>query len=176
VRTFVGSGARMLVQRAVTAHGRAELTDDVLVRFRAAYERSLLGETVVYDGVVAMLAEVRAHADMHCVVCTNKPGVYARPLVNALLPGHIALTVGPDDVGALKPDPAMLAHAARTVGGVVVAHVGDSRIDVDTARAHGARAIAVAWGLGPRDELAGADDLVATPADLGRVLAAVLRS
>ena len=102
VRTFVGRGARNLVLRALEPRGRTELVDDVLARFRHAYEGSLLAHTTVFAGVPALLDALAGHATL--VVATNKPGVYARPLVSALLPGRFALVVGPDDAGALKPD------------------------------------------------------------------------
>lgn len=173
VRGFVGRGARNLVLRAVTVRGRPELCDDVLARFRLAYEASLLSQTHVFAGIAEMLSALAPHATL--VVSTNKPGVFARPLVNALLPGRFALVVGPDDAGALKPDARFLAHVGERVGGRVAAHVGDSVVDLEAARAVGAAAVAVGWGLARPDELTGADAFAARPADLVDVLLGLLR-
>jgi phosphoglycolate phosphatase len=173
VRGFVGRGARNLVLRALEARGHPELVDDVLARFRAHYETSLLGDTHVFAGIPEALDRLAPHATL--AIATNKPGVYARPLVRALLGGRFALVVGPDDVGTLKPDKLVLAHVAERLGGDVVAHIGDSPIDIETARAHGARAVAVTWGLSPRADLAAADALVETPAALVDALEGLLR-
>jgi phosphoglycolate phosphatase len=164
VRTFIGSGARNLVERALAAYGRAELADEVLAGFRQAYHASLIDQTTVYPGVLEALDALRGRAAL--VVSTNKPGIYARPLVDTLLPGRIARTYGPDDVGALKPDPAMLHRVERELGGRVVAHVGDSHTDIETASAHGCAAIAVAWGLSPADALTGARQVLDRPEQL----------
>jgi phosphoglycolate phosphatase len=173
VRGFVGRGARNLVLRAVTARGHPELCDDVLARFRVAYEASLLAETHVFSGITEVLSTLAPHATL--VVSTNKPGMFARPLVQALLPGRFAFVVGPDDAGVLKPDARFLAYVAERAGGRVSAHVGDSPVDLEAARAVGAAAIAVGWGLAPPSELAGADAFAAQPADLVDVLARLLR-
>ena len=69
----------------------------------------------------------------------------------------------------------MLARAEATLGGRVIAHIGDSPIDVETARRHGVPAIAVTWGLSPRADLAAADAVVERPADLVDVLGRLLR-
>lgn len=173
VRTFVGSGARSLVMRALAARERPDLVDDVLVRFRRIYEASLLADTHVFHGVREALAQLGTHATL--AVATNKPGIYARPLVASLLPGQIALVVGPDDAGALKPDPRMLRSIEERLGGRVLAHVGDSPLDLEAARRHGALAVAVGWGLAPPAELTRADSFVARPSQLVDVLGGLLR-
>ena len=167
VRGFVGHGARRLVQSALAAAGvDPACTDDVLARFQAHYAQNLVGETRAYDGVPAMLASLRASTPAVALgIATNKPGAFARPLVEALFPGVFAAVLGPDDVGTLKPDPAVVHAIARAAGGDVVAFVGDSGVDMETARNAGVRAVGVAWGLRP-EELSGADAVARTPADL----------
>ena len=156
VRTFVGDGARMLVVRGLQhAHGRHGAlpadadVDDVLTRFRRVY-----GQTRAFDGVDEALAALAAdgadHNDMHVfVVVTNKPGVFARPIVEALFPGRFALVVGPDDLGCQKPDPAVLQAVAERLGRRVDVFVGDGGTDVGVAYAAGIPSVGVTWGLKP---------------------------
>ncbi len=176
VRGFVGNGSRMLMQRALHSRtGRAPApaaVDDALARFRAHYERALVGETRPFEGIPAALAALKDRALL--AVATNKPAAFARPIVEALMPGVFSLVVGPEDAGgALKPDPAMLRHIERTLEGELAAFVGDSGVDVATAKNAGVPVIGVAWGLRP-DELAGADAVAPEPAALPSVLARVL--
>ncbi len=176
VRSFVGNGARQLVLRAVSARGVPERAPAVLAQFQHAYERSLLQHTTLYPGIRAMLhaLHTRRQKDVVFAVCTNKPGVYARPLVQALLPDVMHGVFGPDDVGALKPDPATLVAVQRALRGRVVAHIGDSPVDVQTAKAHGVASVAVSWGLSPSTALVDADEVVHNAAELQRVVTRLL--
>ncbi len=163
VRRFVGDGARMLVIRGLRAAGVVvadEATDPVvdqaLGRFREHYGRDPVGNTRAFVGVDAALARLVGH---ELVVITNKPGVFARPIVEALFPGRFALVVGPDDLGCQKPDPRVLDAVAARVGRRVDLFVGDGGTDVGVARAAGIPVVGVTWGLKP-DEVQGADVVI----------------
>jgi phosphoglycolate phosphatase len=179
VRAFVGHGARNLVSQALAVDDDAlhdDVIDDVLGRFRAHYARDLAVHTKPFDGVVVALDTLRA-ACVVVGVATNKPGVFARPLVQSLLPGRVDHVLGPDDVGgALKPDPAMLVALARAGGdprGMLACFVGDSAVDVACARAAGVPVVGVTWGLRP-DEVADADVVVDSPAVLATAVLGLL--
>jgi phosphoglycolate phosphatase len=168
VRTFVGHGATKLVERALGHLGQSlEATPELLGRFRRHYEDTLTGATRPYAGIVEMLAALKPWARL--AVATNKPGHLARPLVAALFPATFDLVLGPDDVGTLKPDPAILARIARELGGEVIAFVGDSAVDTETARAAGVLDIGVLWGLRP-EEARSATRTARTPGDLAALL------
>lgn len=173
VRDFVGDGARVLVELALQAHGdagEAVDVDVVLKHFRDAYGRDPIGKTVAFDGIEDSLALLSEHV---LVVVTNKPGDFARAIVEALFPDRFALVVGPDDLGCHKPDPWTLKEVGHRVGGTVDVFVGDSDNDVAVARAVGARAVGVTWGLRP-DEARHADVVVEHPGALGETLLRLL--
>lgn len=173
VRAFVGDGAAVLIERALRFAGAdASLHATALARFKAHYERDLVGATRPFDGIAGAL-DVLAAAGRVLAVATNKPGVFARPLVDAVLPGRFACVVGPDDAGAHKPDPRMLRYVEDVVGARVGVYVGDSGVDVDVARAAGVPVVGVAWGLRPL-EVAGADVVVQHPRDLPQAIARLL--
>jgi phosphoglycolate phosphatase len=164
VRTFVGEGARVLLERAVAPRG--DLVEPALAAWREHYAAHCLDRTRPYPGVEALLAAARRTLAVH----TNKPGAMARKILAGLgLLGRFAAVVGGDEAPR-KPDPAGLlgimaasgATAAETV------FVGDSRHDVATARAAGVRVVAVTWGLSSRADLeaAGATILVDDAAGL----------
>jgi phosphoglycolate phosphatase len=136
------------------------------------YEGDLANETRPFPGVVEALDALRA-TGLVLAVATNKPGAFARPLVEALLPGRFAVVLGPDDAGALKPDPRLLRVVEERCGGRVGCYVGDSAVDVDCARAAGVPSIGVTWGLRP-DEARQADVVVDDSAALSGAILRLL--
>lgn len=138
------------------------LVDRAVREYRARYSRALHA-TPSYPGVPEA---VRALARDHLLgVATSKPRRYALPVLEAIgLAPLVAYVAGPEPGG---PDDkhAMVAEAVAALPDAT-AMVGDRRYDVEAARAHGLRAVAVTWGFGTRDELAGADVLVDEPAAL----------
>ena len=169
VRGFVGEGARVLLERAVAT--RAELVETALAAWRAHYAEHCLDRTVAYPGIPALLAGAGRVLAVH----TNKPGAMARKILAGLglLPRFAAVLGG--DEAPRKPDPAglvaLMARAGATPAETVF--VGDSRHDVETARAAGVAMVAVTWGLATRDELAraGATVFAESSADLARWVA-----
>jgi phosphoglycolate phosphatase len=166
VRAFVGEGARVLLARAVAPHG--ELLDPALAAWREHYAVHCLDRTRPYPGIEALLAGARRALAVH----TNKPGPMARTILAGLgLLDRFAAVVGGDDAPR-KPDPAGLLRIMATVGATPAdtVFVGDSRHDVETARAAGVGMVAVTWGLASRAELetAGATVFADGAAELAR--------
>ncbi len=176
---YVGDGVEMLVRRVLahdTAVSPAQVApDDVvagLAAFRAHYAAHALDHTRCYPGVTAMLD---ACGSRPLFVATNKSRDFTQRILDALgLAGRFARVVAGDDVPSRKPDPAHLAAClvGHDVPPTMVAVVGDGVTDVRAARALGAVAVAVTYGLTPRATLlAAGPDLVAdSPRDVVRVL------
>jgi phosphoglycolate phosphatase len=150
VRGFIGEGARVLLERAVSPH--QERLEPALAAWRAHYEAHLLDRTCPYPGIPAALAGARRPL----AVLTNKPGEMARRILAGLgLSPRFAAVVGGDEAPR-KPDPtgvrALLAQAGARAEDAVL--IGDSVVDAATARAAGLRFVGVTWGLGAREDLA----------------------
>jgi len=171
VEGFVGDGAGKLVARAL-GPDRQELLEPALAAWWEHYGEHLLDHTVLYPGVASLLATARIPLAVH----TNKPGELARKILAGLgVAERFVEVVGGDD-GPRKPDPegtrALLArHGARPEDAVLV---GDSLVDLRTARAVPMRFVAVTWGLVPEERLAaeGAGVLVHEAAELAPWLGA----
>lgn len=174
IRSMVGHGGKVLVQRGLAATGGAdELT---LATAHAAmiayYETHVCEHSQPYPGVIAALDALRDRS-VALAVCTNKPEHLARGVVDVLgWRSRFAAIVGGDTLAATKPDPAMLHLAIEQAGGGPAAMVGDSIIDVQTARAAGLPCVAVSFGYPdrPADQL-GADIVVDSFDDLLPALA-----
>jgi phosphoglycolate phosphatase len=149
VTNLIGEGAKVLVMRALTAAGLDSGEPDALARFLAIYDRRLINHTRPYQGVAEMLRAAAGHAALG--VLTNKPERPTRRLLDAFdLSPLFSWVIGGDSSFARKPDPEGLRHlmtaAAATPGSTLM--VGDSMIDVQTARAAGARACVALYGFG----------------------------
>jgi phosphoglycolate phosphatase len=156
VRGFVGEGARRLLERAVAP--RADLLDAALDAWRVHYEEHLLDRTRPYPGLEAVLQR----STRTLAVLTNKPGPMARRILDGLgLGPRFAAVLGGGEAPR-KPDPAglrvLMASAGASAAETVL--VGDSRVDVETGLAAGVTVVAVTWGLGRREDLAGATAVV----------------
>jgi len=148
VGRMVGDGARVLVERALAA---AKLADPghALARFLEIYDTRLLNHTRPYAGVEQAIGAARRGARV--TMLTNKPLHHTTRLVDAL--GWAPLfdeIVGGDNPRGRKPAPGALLAMMGTAG-VTAAQtlmVGDSKVDLDTARGAGARCCLVSFGFG----------------------------
>lgn len=174
VAAMVGEGAAVLVRRALTAAGLDPETPDALDRFLTCYDERLLIHTRPYDGVPETLARLRAVSPL--AVLTNKPArATARILEGLRLDAYFGWVLGGDTQYGRKPNPEGLHHlmaAARATVSTTVL-VGDSRIDLETARRAGVRICLARYGFGfalKEDELRHDDVVIDHPSDLTRSL------
>jgi phosphoglycolate phosphatase len=175
---MVGEGARVLVERALTAAGRA--VDAVsLPRFLELYDERLLNTTTAYPGIPEALAALASHANI--AVLTNKPLAPSLRILEALgLSRNIAATIGGDGPFPKKPAPASLRHLMETFGAPppATAMVGDSWIDWETARAAGTAICLARYGFGYHGveavKLRGDEGVVDEPSEIAPVLRRLL--
>ncbi|HOX44956.1 MAG TPA: HAD-IA family hydrolase [Myxococcota bacterium] len=170
--SFVGDGARKLLERTLARFGRTEV-DEAVRLFKAAYRLRCLDETRPYPGVPALL---EALCSLPLGVVSNKPAEFARQVLDGLgLSGRFGAVVGGDEA-ALKPNPAPLhlAMARLGVAGRRGLMVGDHTNDLGAGRAAGLATCGVTWGLdGGRAVRADrADFLCSVPAEVERLVLA----
>jgi len=168
IASMVGEGAAKLVMRAMKA---ANLTRDdldaALARFLELYDERLLAHTRLYDGTRDMLEALRARATL--AVLTNKPQRPTERILDGLgIAPFFTHVVGGDTAHGRKPDPAGLRYLMSAAGAAVdgTTMIGDSAIDLRTARAAGVRCCLVRYGFGfptAAQELTG-DELIADSA------------
>jgi phosphoglycolate phosphatase len=174
-RRFVGEGVRVLVSRAVPA-GREVLHEAVLDTYRARYAECMLDTTRPFPGIPELLSRL-AEEGVKLAVLSNKPHASTRRLVETLLPQVRFEAVYGERAGVpRKPDPtAALGLAAELgVGPEDCAFIGDTAVDMDTARAAGMYGVGVTWGFRHEEELQahGARALVHTVEELLQALSA----
>jgi phosphoglycolate phosphatase len=141
--------------------------------YRAVYADVSLTDTTVFPGIPEALDRVGATHRLG--VATSKPVAFAEPILRALgLRDRFAAVAGPSLDSPPEDKATTVGRALHALGATEAAMVGDTAYDMLAARAHGLRAIGVAWGIGTPDELraAGAEQVVAAPADLPAALGA----
>ena len=172
---MIGDGAPVLVRRALAASGLSPDTPDALDRFLELYDDRLTAHTVPYDGMRGTLDELRNSYAL--AVLTNKPARATGIILEQLeLAKYFGLVVGGDSPFGRKPDPAGLLQLVRACGATpgVTVLVGDSPIDLETARRAQTRVCLARYGFGFRfkeTDFLGAELFVDRPDDLPRVLA-----
>ena len=179
IRDIIGGGARRMVERGF-AEGGAALDAGELDRRTAAffdhYRAHLSDLSRPFPGVPETLETLAAEGAI-MGVCTNKPADPSRRILDDLdLSRFFGAIVGSDSVAVRKPDPEHLAATIRALGAAPAQAVmiGDSDIDIATARNLGVPAIAVAYGYTsiPAAEL-GADAVIERFVDLPQAIAAL---
>lgn len=155
LRGFVGYGAKVMIEKAFAAQRRqlAALEHDRLYAlFVEHYEAGMPGRSLPYPGVPAALDRFEA-AGFVMAVCTNKFEGMAVRLLTALGMAHrFAAITGQDTFAFRKPDPRHLLETIARAGGDPASSVmvGDSRTDIDTAKAAGIPVVAVDFGYTER--------------------------
>jgi phosphoglycolate phosphatase len=149
VRSFVGYGAKKLIERGVAATGD-EIGEQAMGYYHAEflryYECNIAAGSFAFPGAVALLERLKARGTP-MGVCTNKLEGLSVSLLDALdLSGYFGAVVGPDTINVAKPDPAPYRETLRRLGATQSLMVGDSETDILTARAAGVPIIAVTFG------------------------------
>lgn len=169
IRAFVGDGLSQLMSRAADTNDPDRVAG-LVDRFREHYGLNYLRHTRLYPGIKIAVSQL-GRGGCPISVLSNKPHDFTQRICDKLLPAvSIAGVVGAGDDYPNKPDPTAALMLARQMGrapqDVVV--VGDSALDVGTARKAGMRCVAVTWGFRDRPELeaAGPDAIVDRPEDL----------
>ncbi len=154
VRLFVGNGVRVLMSRATPGGENNPEFLQILADFRAYYETHTTCYTRPYPGLKELLATLLT-AGVRVAVVSNKFDAAVRTLCDRFFGNLVALTVGEGASLPKKPAPDMLLHAIALLGvpGEGCVYIGDSEVDLQTARNAGLPCISVSWGFRTREEL-----------------------
>ena len=156
-RGFIGNGIVNLVRRAwgLADDAAGVELDAMVAEVRREYTAHCLDSTRPFPGIDELLATLRSQG-IPLAVLSNKPDPMTQRMVAELFEdGTFVFVAGERSGIPRKPDPtgALQAAAALGVPADTCAMVGDLRVDIETGRAAGMRAIAVTWGMGHRDDL-----------------------
>ena len=169
VRMFVGNGVKKLMERAVPQGTGNPRFEEAYAIFREHYMLHNLDHTHPYPGITEMLGQLKANGK-HIAVVSNKFYNATNALVRHFFREYVQVAIGERESIRKKPAPDTVVEALRVLGcqrdGAV--YIGDSDVDIDTARNCNMPCISVLWGFRDKDFLTehGASTLVARPADI----------
>ena len=171
VRRFVGNGVRMLMIRAIPDGEQNPRFEEAFSTFRQYYLEHSLDRTRPYDGVPEMLRALKQRGCRLAVV-SNKFYAATQELCRHFFADTIEVAVGEHEAEGIRKKPAPdTVNEALSQLGVDHRHavyVGDSDVDLQTARNAGLPCISVLWGFRDKDFLLanGATTLITTPQEL----------
>lgn len=164
IRSFVGNGAEMLIKLALPGRENDPPLADALATYKEYYAEHSRIKTKPYDGVLEAL-EVISQKHRIAIV-SNKPDKATKLLAQELFGGMPAW--GESDDCKRKPAPDMLYKAMKELGVSKCIYVGDSEVDVETAKNAGVKCLSVLWGFRDQQCLidAGAEYFCEDPKDM----------
>jgi phosphoglycolate phosphatase len=161
VSSYIGHGAPVLIQRALGPDATESEVNNALEFFLAHYRAHCVDNTVLYPGVADGLAQLH-EASVALAVLTNKPVRISRLIMNQLGVGNLMFQIyGGNSFEFKKPHPIGIEalRAESPADTAVTWMVGDTPVDIQTARNAGVSACGVAWGFQP-------ESFAVTPPDL----------
>ena len=172
IRTFVGTGAKNLVKKALPGKESDPDVDVVLAAYQEYYATHAQIKTAPYVGVLEALAEVGKRYPV--AIVSNKPDRPVKLLCKDYFGDIYALGETPDC--PRKPAPDMVFKGMKDIGVDSCIYVGDSETDVQTAKNAGMPCLSVLWGFRDRDVLAaeGSKHFCEDPKELPKMLFALM--
>ena len=171
VRRFVGNGVRKLMERAIPDGASNPDFEATFATFRQYYMAHSLVTTKPYDGIPETLETLKSKG-CHLAVVSNKMMAATQELCRHFFPDTIEVAIGENEAEGIRkkpaPDTVIAALRQLGVGQEGAVYVGDSDVDIETARNSGLPCISVLWGFRDRDFLLqhGAKTFISNPSEL----------
>lgn len=168
-RSFVGNGVRKLIERAIPNGEKNPDFEKCLNTFKEHYSKTMYQKTVAYDGIEDMLTELKKRGIKTGVV-SNKFDTAVKELCKNYFDGLIIVAIGESPDVRKKPAPDSVLKAMEILGAKPenTLYVGDSDVDIQTAKNTNLKSVGVTWGFRDREllEEEGADFIINTPCEL----------
>lgn len=172
VRLFVGNGVKKLMERAIPQGLSNPLFDKTYATFRQHYLKHNLDTTQPYPGIMDMMGQLKANGAKLAVV-SNKFYAATQDLVKHFFSQYVQVAIGERENIRKKPAPDTVLEALRQLDAPkeTAVYIGDSDVDIDTARNCGMPCISVLWGFRDKKFLLehGATTLVKTPGEILKI-------
>ena len=173
IRTFVGNGIRRLIERSVPEDTDPRTCEAALKVYRSYYNDHCMIKTKPYDGVPELLAALKKEGFAMAIV-SNKNEEAVEEMREHYFGDLVPLAFGQSDAVPKKPDPSMVYAAADRLGipKERCIYVGDSEVDIETAKNAGIDCITCLWGFREKEFLLaeGARVLAEAAEDILRVV------
>ena len=170
---FVGGGVDILVENALNNQSK-EIKDEVIKRFKIEYDGKLHSKTLPYDGIYELLDELKK-LDINLAVLSNKPHEFTVSYVTHFFKNYNFKEIhGQKKDVPKKPDPKAALDIVKCLDSSCenTYFIGDTKIDMQTAKSANMTAIGVLWGFRDEKELRenGADFIVKEPLEIINII------
>lgn len=171
---FIGSGLRNLVSKSLPETNNDEKHIDSCYQLMIEeYSINCTRKTKAYDGIIELLDQLISN-DIKLSVFSNKSDELTKKITAELFPGYFKTVVGLSIEALKKPNPSEAITISKSLGLETeeIIFVGDSGIDMQTAKNANMLAVGVSWGYRPEEELTatGSKYIISSPLDLIQIL------
>ena len=169
VRSFVGNGAERLIALSLPGLDSDPDVKEALAFYQAYYAEHSQIKTRPYDGILEALEEIKK--EFPIAVVSNKPDRATKPLCKKYF-GEDVFALGESEACPRKPAPDMVWQGMKAIGVERCIYVGDSEVDVITAKNAGVKCLSVLWGFRDRKTIqeAGGEYFCENPRDMLKIL------
>ena len=177
VRRSLGNGAKRLINCCLPEGADEARSEELLEYYKKYYDAHCCIDTAPYEGIVPLMEKL-LDAGVKQAILSNKPHSAVQPLAEKFFSGLLDFALGESETVRKKPDPSGLLNATERLGFSVheCLYVGDSEVDVQTAKNAGMDCVAVSWGFRDRPELeaAGAQMIADSVKELEEIIRGVI--
>ena len=173
VQSFIGNGVANLMERALG--GRVDCFESALADFKEYYGAHCAVKTGLYDGIEEVLLAIKA-AGKKCAVVSNKADFAVKILAKQYFDGLLGVAIGENEAAGVRkkpaPDSVFLALKELGENGLGAVYIGDSEVDIQTAKNANIPCISVSWGMKTKAFLLenGAEVILDEPKELLRFI------
>ncbi len=175
IRSFVGNGAARLIELSIPDGAINPMYEKCFVDFRNHYSMNMRNKTDAYEGIMELLRQLLEKKYKMAIV-SNKFDTAVKELNEIYFEKYIKVAIGESEKVSKKPAPDTVFKALEELGSVTdkSVYVGDSEVDVKTAKNAGVICVGVTWGFRNRKVLEqnGADYIIDTPQELLKIITA----
>jgi len=171
VRSFVGNGVAKLIERAIPEGKNNQNFEECLEIFKQNYAQNMNNKTAPYDGIIELLRDLKSK-NYKIAVVSNKFDTAVKGLCERYFPNLIDIAIGENEKCGIKkkPAPDTVNQVLKTfqIPNNQAIYIGDSEVDIMTAKNSGMQCISVTWGFKDREFLIknGAEIIVNSPVEI----------
>ena len=169
IRNFVGNGVNLLFERALPQNTDENKKNQCINFFKNTYSKNMYINTKPYSGILNILKILRNNYISTAIV-SNKFDSAVKNLSDRYFGELIDISIGQSDTISPKPAPKGVSKAMRELRAKKAVLVGDSDVDIMTAKNAGIKSIGVTWGFRDKENLKNADFIVNTPEELLQII------
>jgi len=174
VNNFIGSGLRVLVTKALPeSHRNEENIENYFQAMMSNYRENCTNKTYAYEGIPELLKELKSK-NIKLAILSNKADELTKKIGETLFPNYFEIVMGLKSELTKKPNPIAAIEISQDLGysPEEFLYVGDSGIDMQTAKNAKMHAVGVLWGYRPKEELLaeGAQSVISHPSELMALL------